>query len=256
MYDFNCRANRLINASYMQVESALKMFIDYIENTDIINNYINTCNRENFDVEFEVKEVYESYGGCIFELGNTVNEEVFSSYKILKYILDNSCDITTLGMGYSYSNKYQDIVKEFNHGLSLILIQHIEAYLRKIVIAMGYDEEVIYMITVNGGQVNISKDNSTINAIQNNNGSGSDGLISIVSSIKSLIDDTIPKDEKELIIENVDAIQEQLEADKPKKGLIRACINGLNTAILAIPNAINLCENLKIFINYVQEQIK
>ena len=76
-----------------------------------------------------------------------------------------------LGRGYSHSNKYQDIVKEFNHGLSLILIQHIEAYLRKIIISMGYDEEVTYMITVHGGQVNISKDNSTINATQNNNGS-------------------------------------------------------------------------------------
>ena len=42
-----------------------------------------------------------------------------------------------LGMGYSHSNEYQDIVKEFNHGLSLILIQHIEAYLRKIIISMG-----------------------------------------------------------------------------------------------------------------------
>ena len=34
--------------------------------------------------------------------------------------------------------------------------------MRKIIISMGYDEEVTYMITVHGGQVNISKDNSTI----------------------------------------------------------------------------------------------
>ena len=255
MYDFNCRASRLINTSYKQVDSALKIFIDYIENTDIINDYINTCNRENFNVENEVKDVQQSYGRYIFDLGNTVEEEVFSSYKILKYIVDNNCDITMLGRGYSHSNKYQDIVKEFNHGLSLILIQHIEAYLRKIIISMGYDEEVTYMITVHGGQVNISKDNSTINATQNNNGSNIDELMRLVSSIKALLDDTIPEDEKELINDNIEAIQEQLKNDKPKKGLIKTCINGLNSAILGIPNAIELCENLKIFINYIQQQI-
>ena len=71
MYDFNCRASRLINTSYKQVDSALKIFIDYIENTDIINDYINTCNRENFNVENEVKDVQQSYGRYIFDLGNT-----------------------------------------------------------------------------------------------------------------------------------------------------------------------------------------
>ena len=111
------------------------------------------------------------------------------------------------------------------------------------------------MITVHGGQVNISKDNSTINATQNNNGSNIDELMRLVSSIKALLDDTIPEDEKELINDNIEAIQEQLKNDKPKTGLIKTCINGLNSAILGIPNAIELCENLKIFINYIQQQI-
>ena len=101
----------------------------------------------------------------------------------------------------------------------------------------------------------ISKDNSTINATQNNNGSNIDELMRLVSSIKALLDDTIPEDEKELINDNIEAIQEQLKNDKPKKGLIKTCINGLNSAILGIPNAIELCENLKIFINYIQQQI-
>ena len=35
---------------------------------------------------------------------------------------------------------------------------------------MGIDDNIQYNITVNGGQVNLSQDNSTLNAVQNNNG--------------------------------------------------------------------------------------
>ena len=69
------------------------------------------------------------------------------------------------------------------------------------------------MITVHGGQVNISKDNSTINATQNNNGSNIDELMRLVSSIKAYMENTIPEDEKKIINDNIEAIQEQLKKD-------------------------------------------
>ena len=121
---------------------------------------------------------------------------------------------------------------------------------------MGYDEEEKYMVTINGTQVNISKDNSTLNAIQHNNGTDSNDLVKLVTAIKGLIDETIPEEEKETIIESVETIQEQLQSTNPKKGLIKNCMLGLNTAILNLPHAVTLCENIKTFVTYVAEQIK
>lgn len=165
-------------------------------------------------------------------------------------------NITTIAMGYSSSKYYQEKVKAFHDRVTLVLVNHIENYLMNIVIDMGYDEEVKHMITVNGTQVNISNGNSTLNAVQNNTNNEPSELIKIIDAIKESIDKDIPEDDKEIILENVETIQEQLESEKPKKGLIKTCIAGINTTIMALPHAIQLSENVNQFIEYVKEFIK
>ncbi|QXM06960.1 hypothetical protein [Crassaminicella indica] len=253
-YNFNCMANRLLRVSYIEIYSVLKMFIGYIENTSIINDYVRACTRKDFDVTQEVQEVSSSYGRAIFDLGNTIEEEIYTVYTILKYISETEGDIVGIARSYSDARAYQDMVKDFNNRVTLVLINHIEAYLTRIGIEMGYDEDVKYMITVNGQQVNIAKDQSTINAIQNN-GTNSDGLIKLVDSIKELLDDNVPKDEKEMIEENIETIQEELKKDIPKKGLIKTCIMGLKVAITNIPTAIELSNNVEKFIEFVKTKI-
>ena len=254
-YDFRRISNRLITISYKEMKSVLTMFINHIEGNEIIFDYINSCKRLGYDVEKDFEEVVSSYGRQVFNLGISEEEEVFTSYKILKYLVETGSDCSMVAMGYSKGNTYDERIRAFNNRVSLVLIQHIEGYLMKIGIKMGYDEEEKYMVTINGTQVNISKDHSTLNAI-NNNGTDSNDLVKLVTAIKGLIDETIPDEEKETIIESVETIQEQLQSTTPKKGLIKNCMLGLNTAILGIPHAITLCENVKTFIAYVAEQIK
>ena len=55
----------------------------------------------------------------------------------------------------SSSNKFDDKIKGFNEKNSKILIGHIEDYLTKLGIDMGMDDNAMYNISYNQGQVNI-----------------------------------------------------------------------------------------------------
>lgn len=256
-YDFNCIANRLLRTSCDEFNSVLKKFMGYIQNTSIIYDYINSCNRDEFDIESDFKEVSKGYGRYIFDLGETYEEEIFTIHALFKYVLDNSLSIMAIARAYDMkSQTYDEVVKSFNNRVSLIFINHIADYLTKIGIEMGYDEEVKYMITNNGGQVNISRDYSTLNATQNI-GTNSEELLNLVKEINKLLDESsIPNDEREIIQESVETIQSELQSNEPKKGLVKSCVNGLKMAINNIPTAIELCNNVQQFIDYAIPKIQ
>lgn len=253
-YDFRCIANRLINARYDNVDSILKKFVAYIKNTPLIYEYINSCTIKDFDIENYLNNL-NSYSRRKLEWGYTSEDEVYTIYSIFEYFTnDSNKSITALAMNISSLRNFNETVKSFNEKVSLVLINHIENYLTRISIKMGYDEEVTYMITINGEQVNISKDNSTLNAIQNK-GSVPDELTKIVQEISKSLDNNISDEQKEIIQESVDTIQRELKNDKPKKGLIKACITGLNTVTTNIPTAIKLCDNIKQLVDYATNLI-
>lgn len=252
--EFRSISSRLIQSSYEDIFPVLNIFINTIENQEIVFEYIKNCRRDNYDIEKEIEIICKDWHG-IFSLGNTVEEEVYTIYNILKYIIDEKMDITVIAMGYSNSKYYQEKVKAFHDRVTLVLVNHIDNYLMNIAIDMGYDEEVKHMITVNGTQVNISNGNSTLNAVQNNTNNESSELIRIIEAIKGSIDNEISEENKEIILENVETIQDQLESKKPKKGLVKTCIAGLNTTIMALPNAIQLSKNVNQFIEYVNQFI-
>ncbi|OPF52399.1 hypothetical protein BH721_03860 [Clostridium baratii] len=254
-YEFNCIANRLLRSSYDEFIPVLKKFLGHLSNTELINEYVTSCTRENFDIDSELEAVNSSYGRRILDLGYTDEEEIYTIYNVLKYISENGFNVYGMGKAYSREKLYNDIVNDFNNKVSLILINHISAYLTKIGIEMGFDEEVNYMITNNGGQVNISKDTSTLNAVQNI-GAKSDELINLVNEINRLITSSdISDTQKEMIVESIEAIQAEIENPSPKKGLIKTCIAGLKGSILAIPTAIELCDNINKFIEFVSSKI-
>lgn len=251
--EFRSISSRLIQSSYEDILPVLTICINTIEKHEVIYEYIKNCKNDDCDIKKEFEEIYGDWN-CIFSLGNTVEAEVYTIYHILKYILENEVNIIMVTMGYSRSNYYQDRVKAFHNRVTLVLVNHIDNYLMNIAIDMGYDEEAKHMITVNGTQVNISNGNSTLNAVQNNNSEGSE-LIKIIDAIKGSIDKEISEDDKEIILENIETIHEQLESGHPKKGLIKTCLSGLNTTLMALPHAVKLSKNVNQFIEYVKELI-
>lgn len=242
---FRTIANRTINVHYQEFNSILNMLLDYIDSTKIISDYINSIVVEDMDVDNEVGEVIGSYGRVIFKTGTNADEEIVYTYRILKYLNENNIAIQSFGSSYSHSNKFQDMAKGFGYRVILPFINHIEDYLTEIAIDMGFDEEAKYMINVNSGQaqVNIANDNSTITSTQTNNIYGEE-LDNLILSIKSLLNDDIPQDEKELINDNIDIVQEELKKDNPKKGFLKVAWSGIETTMEKIPQAVSLIEKL------------
>lgn len=254
-FEFNSMSNRLLRSSYQEFNHTLKRFLGYIDDIELIKGYIQSCTRDNFDVRKAMEEIDSNNGRGIIDLGNTDEEEVYTVYNTLLYIAEKGFNYYTIGRSYSGKKNFNEIIKDFNDKFSYILIIHISGYLTKIGIEMGIDEEVNYMITNNGGQVNISKDTSTLNAVQNI-GTKSDELASLVGEINKILSSSdIPKEEKEIIGDTIETIQSELQNDTPKKGLVRSCIAGLKSAISAIPTAIELSENITKLIEYVSSKI-
>lgn len=226
IYDFNSISNRLIQADFNDYNGILSKFLNYINTTAIISDYINDCGicTQNLDEEFE--EVIRSCGNCIFSLGDADDEEVRNVYAILTYIVEHDVEIHFgLAWGYSSSKKYQDKVKGFNERVVMVLIRHIERYLTKVGIDMGLDEKSTYTITVHNGQVNVANDNATITAVNN---SGVDGvtLASLIQNVRAAAQE-LPSDDAEIVSDSLETIEAEAVSETPKKGLLRTAITGI-----------------------------
>ena len=225
-YDFNSISNRLLQANYDDYLGVLKKFISFLENTEIIYDYIIGCGvcAQNLDEEF--KEERESYGGAIFTTGETDEEEVCNVYAILKYITEKDIIVhLSVAEGYSASNKFADIMKGFNNRFVMILIRHIESYLTKVGIDMGLDERIIYNVTVRDGQAIIASDNAVVNAT-NTVSVNSEDLLKLIEAVRACSASLSPED-KESVQESLEVIQAEASSDKPKKSMLKTAMSVL-----------------------------
>lgn len=227
MYEFNTLANRLLQADFQDYEGVLAKFVRYITDTEIINEYILDCGdcTQNLDQEFsEVRT-----GRAIFELGETDEEETRNIYAILKYAVENNVRVAhTIAMSYSGSRKYQEILKDFNDRVTMILIRHIETYLTKIGIDMGIDDKIVYNITVKNGQVNIVNDNATLTASNTVNEIDLHRLSELLEVIRKEADySSFTANEIETVDSSLEVIKEEMKVEKPRKNYIKMAISGL-----------------------------
>lgn len=245
---FRTIASRVINAHYEEVNSLIKMLIDYVEGTPIIYEYIQSILNVDNDLEQEIESVINSYGRAILSVGSTPEEEVSTIYQMLIYIKDNpNVDTYMLGWGYTASNKYQDMVKEFGNRLVLPFVNQIDNYLMDIATDMGYDEESKFMINITGGQaqVNIANDQSTINATQNNQIKNTE-IVEIIESIrKALNADNVESQIKDTINSNLDFIEEELTEATPKHSKVKAFLSTITILANAIPQAVQTIEGIQ-----------
>ena len=112
---------------------------------------------------------------------------------------------------------------------------------------MGLDENTNFFITNNGGQVNIARDESTINATQNNY-SHFDKLVNEIKDNIDIIEDTNLRNE---IIDNVEWLQEEIKKEKPKKGVINAVMDSLKNILPKIPTAIEVTAAITEIITFI-----
>ena len=228
MYEFNALSNRLLQTDFNDFNRVLSKFVRFLENTEIIHEYIIECGDCDQDMDLEFKEVRSRR--AIFDIGETTEEEVRNVYAILKYIVDHNLDVSFgVGMSYSTGPKYQDILKAFNNRVTWVLIQHIETYLTKVGIDMGLDDNISYNIDVKNGQVNIANDNAVINATNSNDeGIDTKEFLVLLEKIRETAkeSDLSPSDE-ESVFNSLEVIEEEVQSKRVRKGFLKTAINGL-----------------------------
>lgn len=246
---FRHLASRVLNAHYNEVNSIIKMFTEYIDNTPVINEYIQSVLVEDSSLQEKIEQVSKSYGRMILSTGDTPEQEVSYVYQILKYISENpSVQTYTLGWGYTSSKKYQDMVKEFGNRVVMPFVDGINVYLSDIATDMGYDEETKYMINVSGGQaqVNISNDNSTLNATQNiqvNQSEIADLIAELKKNIQIELADN--NDLKNVLLSQAELIESVTAEEKPQKEFLQTAINTIQSLLKTVPLAVTATESSK-----------
>ena len=222
-YDFNSYANRLLQADYRDYTGVLGKFLNYLESTPIINEYIKDCGNCDWDLEEEVEKVQGSYGNNIFSLGDTEKEEIRNVYAVLRYLVDTKNAIYCgISMGYSTSNKFPDKIKGFNDRFVMVLIRHIESYLTKVGIDMGIDEKIVYNVTVQNGQAIIANDNSTVTAIR---------------GVKEATTTLMSPEDKETAMESLEVVETEIVSEKPKRSMLKTAL----AALQAIKGTTEFC---------------
>lgn len=244
---FRQLANRVINVHYNEANSIIKMFIEYIDSTPVISEYIESVYMEYPNLENEIEQVSGSYGSSSLSTGNSPEQEVSWIYQILKFISENtSVHTPSLGWGYTSSRKYQDMIKEFGCRVVMPFANEVNTYLSDIATDMGYDEESKFMINVNGGQaqVNISNDNSTINANQNIQINQSD-VDKTIRELKQSLEKELSNNEgiKNVLMPQIELIESEILEVEPRKSVLKTSIETVNSLLKTVPVAVVAAES-------------
>ena len=165
LYDFNGYSNNLLQSNFSDYQRRLVKFINFIDNTNLIRDYIKSCGECEQNLPNEFEEVIKGHGQFIFSIGETEAEEVRNIYAILSYIIRNKVNIIDVILGYSGENTRQSKLDGFNKDFVSCLIEDIERYITKIGIDMGLDDNIEYNINNKNGQLIINSENVNANYI-------------------------------------------------------------------------------------------
>ena len=91
------------------------------------------------------------------------------------------------------------------------------------------------IVNISGGQVNIAKDNATINAIQNNGLDGNE-FETIIQAIKDNLSG-LKKEDGDEILDVLEQVKEEIDKEKPKKSRLQNCLK-LIAPMITIANGI------------------
>lgn len=252
-YDFRFFASRVINANYREIASLVAMFVAYIERTPILIEYIMSCpfTSSEEDLKKGIKAVSENYGREMLNTGATPEAEIAYIFRLLKLLSTDPSALLDIGYSYCNSNNFQDMTKAFGNHIVLPFTNNVNTYLTHLGIDMGIDEGEQYNITVNGGQVNLAKDNASIHAVQNN-GISSDAMQCWIDTILATVKNTSTSEVQiQQLSETLLAIQEEMTRPEPKKSVIKLLLSGLQnsaTVIGAVPLLAQKVDEFAIFL--------
>lgn len=242
-YDFRKIANRLINCNYLNGATILNMFIQHIDNTEFLSEF----------VQSKISKTEDNHlwgvGTHYISMGVTEDEEIASTYQYLKFCVERSASYSDIT--FRYGNNVQESIHNFNHQIILPFVNSITGHITKILMQMSDDETRKYNIVMHGGQLNIAQDQSTIKAIQNN-GFDLEKLKELIESVNKSTPENVSSQDKETITDSLSVIQEELEKDNPRKSMLRMAIQGLNEVRRNLLDALTFSASVLTLIEFVQ----
>lgn len=106
---------RTLSSQMLKIDSQeeinyIKMYYDFINNTEIISNYIKSCHKQDYDFD----EIYgNKYWNEMLTMPDNEEDLVDYGYQLIGYVLSSKKQLFRLGQGYSSSNKFRDIISAF-----------------------------------------------------------------------------------------------------------------------------------------------
>ncbi|MDK6729051.1 MULTISPECIES: hypothetical protein [Aerococcus] len=245
------KTSQVNNANYRDQNAYLTELMQFIDQTPILKEYIDSIYIPIDNISGIVHQTIEGYDFGTFKLDSDEKKRTNFLCQVLKTIANENISSYKFGMGYTSSKKFDDMARQFSYNLVLPFIRNIEGYLVDISADMGTDREASFYIEVRGGQVNVAQHNAHIEAIQNN--SYDTEVTKKLDFLKEQIDSLEDSDSKEVLNNNLIMIENQLTKQSPDKGVLN---NGLKTlkligqTIIATPQFIQSIDWLsQYFIN-------
>lgn len=241
---FRTLASNVINSHYGEQNANLEEMINYIEQTSLIKEYLQSLEYDVEDLDNILNEVNSSYGRESLNLGNDGDKRTYLLYRAFSYISKNKLPTYNFGWYYANSRKYQDMAKAFGDRMIYPFVVGIENYLKDISTDMGYDENnTLYNINVNssGVQVNIADHGSTIRADQENK-FYTEALIKAIDNVEDIIKGMEDENFKLILNQNLGSIKNEIKQKNPKKELLVTCLKSMHfiaTSIALIPDLIS-----------------
>ena len=231
----------VINAYYSEQNGFLNELIVYINNTQLLKNYIDSIEYDVGNLESDITEINGSYGRKTLYLGSDSKKRAFLLYKAFIIITENNYPTYNFGWYYAGGNKYQDMAKAFGDRLVYPFVSELGEYMKDIVTDMGYDESnALYNINVNssGVQVNIAEKNSSISASQVNNWATQE-VVDKISKIEEEVSKIENQDIKENLTENLEIIKAESNKLDGKRMELKPILNNmyfLATSVAMLPD--------------------
>lgn len=106
---------RTLSAQMLKIDNEdevryIKMFIDFIDNTNILSTYVVNCHK----TEYDFNSIIQARGyGQHFNLPDNAEDIIDYDYQLLKFIMENKRPLFGITMGYSRSNKISDSITAF-----------------------------------------------------------------------------------------------------------------------------------------------
>lgn len=224
MYDFNCNSNHLLQSDFRDYSLNLRRYIEFIKNTPVIFDFVQTCGKCTLNLEQEISEV-NTMNRYVFSTGDTSSEEIINVYSILEYISSHKIDVLPgIAYGYGSSTSYQDMIDAFNKRFVSILIDGIERYLTKIGIEMGLDDNTVFNISNINGQVIVAEGSNVV--ASNNVGIDASQLQEIIDAV-SRSAESLSENERKAVKESLETISEESTKQNPKRFMLNTAITTL-----------------------------